>query len=181
MRRTIHWSMVAGLVLICLAVCITSTSITVLQPEVRARELTTSLCAKEEKVVFSCTLKNAKVVSLCSSTKLSKTEGYLQYRFGGSGKIELEYPKEREATQKAFKYSHYFRAQVDLTEISFTIDGYVYTVFDNFNGEEKPAISEEGISVTPTDNKKAVTHICRGRAKVDFTDISETLPNESSP
>jgi hypothetical protein len=173
--------MVAGLVLICLAVCITSTSITVLQPEVRARELATSLCAKEEKVVFSCTLKNAKVVSLCSSTKLSKTEGYLQYRFGGSGKIELEYPKEREATQKAFKYSHYFRAQVDLTEISFTIDRYVYTIFDTFNGEEKPAISEEGISVTPTDNKKAVSHICRGRAKVDFTDISETLPNESSP
>src|SRR5262245_59396824 len=88
-----------------------------------------SLCEETEKVVFSCQLKNpAKIVSLCSSTKLTKTEGYLQYRFGVPGKIELEYPKQRSDAQKSFHYSHYFRAQVDETEISFSSDGYTYTV-----------------------------------------------------
>jgi hypothetical protein len=47
---------------------------------------TTSLCTKGEKVVFSCALKSStKTVSLCSSQKLTKSEGYLQYRFGVPG------------------------------------------------------------------------------------------------
>src|SRR6185503_12999879 len=80
-----------------------------------------SLCENTEKVVFSCGIaKPAKIVSLCSSKELTKDRGYLQYRFGLPGKIELEFPKEREQTQSAFKYSHYFRAQFDQTEISFT-------------------------------------------------------------
>jgi hypothetical protein len=169
-----------GIAFTFLLACLISTPSRGVAREAQAKALVaSSLCVKGEKTVFSCVLNNAKTISLCSSAKLNKDEGYLQYRFGVPGKIELEYPKERAAPQKSFQYNHYFRAQVDLTEISFSIDGYVYTVFDTFNGEEKPAISEEGVSVTPTDNKKAVTYSCRGRAKVDFTDISETLPNES--
>lgn len=140
-----------------------------------------SLCSKGEKVIFSCTVKpSTKVVSLCSSTKLTKMEGYLQYRFGLPGKIELEFPKNRADSLKAFQYSHYFRAQVDQTEISFSLDGYTYKVFDNFNGEERPAISEQGVAVTSANNKE-VTYSCRSRAKVDFGDLSEVLENTSSP
>jgi len=143
---------------------------------------TSSLCGKGEKVVFSCALKNStKTVSLCSSPKLSKTEGYMQYRFGLPGKIELEYPKDRSTPEQAFHYNHYFRAQVDLTEISFSIDGYSYTVFDNFNGEEKPAISAQGLTVTRPNSEKDVTYACRGRAKVDFGALPEVLVNDSSP
>jgi hypothetical protein len=142
----------------------------------------TSLCSKGERVVFSCALKSStKTVSLCSSEKLTKTEGYLQYRFGLPAKVELEYPKDRSKPEQAFRYNHYFRAQVDLTEISFSIDGYTYTVSDSFNGEEKPAISEEGLTVTRPNSEKDVTYVCRGRAKVDFTAISEVLVNDSSP
>jgi len=68
---------------------------------------TGSLCESTEKIVFSCTGgKAAKIVSLCSSKELTKDRGYLQYRFGLPGKIELEFPKQREQTQQAFKYSH---------------------------------------------------------------------------
>jgi hypothetical protein len=142
----------------------------------------TSLCTKGEKVVFSCALKSStKIVSLCSSEKLTKTDGHLQYRFGLPGKIELEYPKDRARPEQAFHYNHYFRARVDLTEISFSIDGYSYTVFDSYNGEEKPPISEEGLTVTRPNSEKDVTYICRGRAKVDFGSVSEVLVNDSSP
>src|SRR6187401_870618 len=73
-----------------------------------------TLCEQTEKIVFSCPIVNSrKIVSLCSSKELTKEKGYLQYRFGVPGKIELEFPNQREQTPKAFKYSHYFRAQVD--------------------------------------------------------------------
>ena len=139
-----------------------------------------SLCGKGEKVVFSCPVKRStKTLSLCASAKLSKTEGYLQYRFGVPGKIDLEYPNDRTGSREAFSYSHYFRAKVDLTEISFSVNGYGYTVFDNYNGEEKPAISEQGVTVTSSNDQKEVTYSCRTRAKVDFADLPEVLKNIS--
>ena len=134
-----------------------------------------SLCLPNERVVFSCSLKRtAKLVALCSSKSLTKEMGYLQYRFGLPGKVELEFPKQREGSSQAFRYHHYFRAQVDLTEISFTNDGVEYTVFDNYNGEEKPAVSEEGVTVSQ--KGKDTTLSCNGRAKVDFANLDSVLP-----
>jgi hypothetical protein len=138
-----------------------------------------TLCDNSEKVVFSCQLKSAKMISLCGSSKFTKTEGYLQYRFGLPGNIELEYPQQRSDSKKIFHYSHYFRAQVDLTEISFSANGYTYTVFSNYNGEEKPAISDQGVKVSPA-NKKEVSYGCRSKAKADFGDLSDVFENESS-
>ena len=52
-----------------------------------------SLCAPGERVLFSCSLQQTKkLVSLCTSQNLSPTSGYLQYRFGVPGKVELDYP-----------------------------------------------------------------------------------------
>lgn len=135
-----------------------------------------SLCEKDEKIVFSCPIrKPAKIVSLCSSKELTKESGYLQYRFGLPGKIELEFPKQREQTQSAFKYSHYFRAQFDLTEISFSQDGHQYAIFDDYNGEQKPARHDQGIKITPP-NGKEVTLTCRGKAKAQYDDLAEVFP-----
>jgi hypothetical protein len=139
-----------------------------------------SLCDKGEKVVFSCAVKRSgKIVSLCSSPKLSKTEGYLQYRFGRTGQVELEFPKERSASRGAFKYSHYFRAQVDSTEISFTVNGYTYSVFDEYNGEEKPVISEKGLTVTSESTKKEVKYLCQGKPTANYADLPGTFENSS--
>jgi len=141
-----------------------------------------SLCGPGEVVIFSCPLKGSnKIVSLCSSPKLTKTEGYLQYRFGLPTKVELEYPTERRESQKSFRYSHYFRAQVDLTEISFTSGNFNYTVFDSYNGEERPAVSDQGVTVSATAGKKEVTHSCRGRAQAKLGVLTEVLENTSEP
>src|SRR5437588_6269227 len=92
---------------------------------------TNSLCTQAEYVVFSCAVRQTgKIVSLCGSRDLGKERGYLQYRFGLPAKLELEFPKDRTRTQQQFNYSHYFRAQVDLTEIKFNLEGYEYSVFD---------------------------------------------------
>jgi len=135
-----------------------------------------SLCESGEKIVFSCTVgKTAKIVSLCSSTELTKDRGYLQYRFGLPGKIELEFPKQREQTQSAFKYSHYFRAQFDQTKISFTTNEYEYAIFDDYNGEEKPAQHDQGIKIRPPIGSE-VTLTCHGKAKAQYGDLAGVLP-----
>ena len=135
-----------------------------------------SLCESTEKTVFSCTVgKTSKIVSLCSSKELTKDKGYLQYRFGLPGKIELEFPKQREQTQSAFKYSHYFRAQFDQTEISFTTNEYEYAIFDDYNGEQKPAQRDQGIRITSPGGKETTLN-CRGKAKAQYGDLAEVFP-----
>ena len=137
-----------------------------------------SLCAKDERIIFSCPVKKpAKIVSLCASKNLSADQGYLQYRFGLPGKVELEFPKERTGTQQKFQYTHYFRAQVDLTEISFSNNGYEYQITDDYNGEEKPAQSTQGVMVTAPGKPKEVSLACRTKPKADYTDLQAVLPN----
>jgi hypothetical protein len=135
-----------------------------------------TLCAKDERVIFSCPVKRpAKIVSVCASKDLTSDRGYLQYRFGLPGKIELEYPKDRKGTQEKFQYTHYFRAQFDLTAINFNIDGYEYSVFDDYNGEEKPVVSSEGVSVTAPGKPKEVSFVCRTKPIADYTDLQAVL------
>ena len=136
-----------------------------------------TLCARDERVIFGCVLKQpAKIVSICASKNLTNETGYLQYRFGLPGKIELEFPKDRTGTQQKFEYSHYFRARVDLTEINFTIDGVNYSVFDDYQGEEKPAVSDQGVSINwPGTNKKEVRLTCRTKPKADYADLQDVL------
>jgi hypothetical protein len=138
--------------------------------------LAVSLCAADETIIFNCATKpSGKIVSLCASKDLTKDKGYLQYRFGLPAKIELEFPEKREQTQQAFKYSHYFRAQFDQTEISFTSNGYTYSIFDDYNGEERPAQSAQGVRVTPPNNGKEVMLTCRNRAKADYSNLGDVL------
>jgi hypothetical protein len=146
-----------------------------------------SLCAKDERIIFSCLTKrfavgstgsSSKIASLCASRDLDKERGYLQYRFGLPGKVELEFPSSRTGTQQKFQYAHYMRYQVDLTEINFEIDGYQYQIFDDYNGEEKPRISTEGVRVTDPGKPKEVSFVCRSKAKADYSMLDEVLARE---
>jgi hypothetical protein len=136
-----------------------------------------SLCARDERIIFSCPIKRpAKIVSVCASKDLTSDRGYIQYRFGLPAKVELEFPNERKGSQQKFQYSHYFRAQVDLTEISFTVNGYEYQVTDDYNGEEKPAQTTQGVMVTAPGKPKEVGLACRIKPKADYTDLQAVLP-----
>ena len=66
----------------------------------------------------------------------------------------------------------------DLTEIKFTMDGHEYSVFDDYNGEEKPAVSSQGVSVTAPGKPKEVSFVCRTKPKVDYTDLQAVLSSE---
>jgi hypothetical protein len=136
-----------------------------------------TLCARDERVIFSCSIrKPAKIASLCASKDLTSDRGYLQYRFGLPGKVELEYPQDRSGSQQKFQYTHYFRAQFDQTEISFRNNGYEYSITDDYNGEEKPAQSVQGVSVTAPGKPKEVSLSCRTKPKADYSDLQSVLP-----
>jgi len=131
-----------------------------------------SLCAKDERIIFSCPIKRpAKIVSVCASKDLTSDRGYIQYRFGLPAKVELEFPKERNGSQQKFQYSHYFRARVDETEISFTVNGYEYQVTDDYNGEEKTAQTIQGVMVTAPGKPRDVSLACRIKPKADYADL----------
>ncbi len=136
-----------------------------------------SLCAADEQVIFSCALKApARLVSLCGSKTLTRDEGYVQYRFGRPGRVELEFPKDRAGSQKQFRYEHVFRYQFDLTDISFENGGFSYTLFDHFDGEQKPARREAGVTVRAAgENAKESTTRCAGRVTANYGDLTEIL------
>ncbi len=100
----------------------------------------------------------------------------MQYRFGLPGKIELEYPKDRQGSQEKFKYYHYFRAQFDTMMLDFSIDGYDYEVFDDYNGEEKRKMSSQGVNVTAPNKPKEVSLSCRTKPKADYDGLESVLP-----
>jgi hypothetical protein len=107
-----------------------------------------SLCAKAEKVVFSCRIeKSTKLLSVCSSKDLDQAKGYLQYRFGRTGAIELEFPAERQNTQKQFSYSRYTRPLVTYLTLDFNSNGYEYSLHQDYNEEEKPPAYDSRIEM----------------------------------
>jgi len=164
-------------ILVCALIVVFYTFSTNRQPSHAAKPQARTLCAADERVIFSCTLRQpVKIVSVCAAKDLTNEKGYLQYRFGLPGKVELEFPKDRTNTQQQFEYSHYFRARVDLTEINFTINGVNYSVFDDYQGEEKPAVSEQGVSINwPGTNKKEVRYLCASKPKADYADLQDVL------
>jgi hypothetical protein len=136
-----------------------------------------TLCEKNERVIFGCLLKRpVKIVSVCASKDLTSESGYLQYRFGLPGRVELQFPKDRTGTQQKFEYMHYFRARFELNEINFTVDGVNYSVFDDYNGEEKPEQVLQGVSVNrPGTGKEETRFVCRTKPKADYTDLQAVL------
>ncbi|MEW6736028.1 MAG: hypothetical protein AB1489_32335, partial [Acidobacteriota bacterium] len=94
-----------------------------------------------------------------------------------TGNIELQFPEDRKNTQNKFKYAHYFRALVDRTEISFSNNGYKYTIYDYYEGEEKPAIKQMGVRVIfPNADKEDIELRCSGNVNNRLAMLEDIIP-----
>jgi hypothetical protein len=114
----------------------------------------TSHCATEEKVIFSCATTNAKVISLCSSSPLTSSNGYLQYRFGPADKPELVYPATRAHPSKYFQLGTLLYSGGGGEFLKFRNGEYTYIVFSAIGkGWEKAGVvvskSEKRIAYLP--------------------------------
>jgi hypothetical protein len=145
-------------------------------------QVVTSLCTRDEQILFSCKVSDAsKLISLCGSRQLTKTKGYIQYRFGKAGAPELQFPQKLENTQTAFRYSHYFRYQVDRTQITFENNGYTYALYDDYEGDMRPVIKATGVRVTPPGNERGEVDIkCRGNATSHLAALSSVVLSDEN-
>jgi hypothetical protein len=143
-----------------------------------ADEAQGTLCRQGEEVLFSCPVKDGTtMVSLCGSKHLTAQEGYLQYRFGHADHIQLEFPTQRQETQKMFRYAQYSRYQVNRVAISFQRGGYTYALFDSYEGDMLPKTHQQGVQVTPSGvARKEVTLVCRRAAIGNLYSLSSILP-----
>ena len=109
-----------------------------------------SLCARDEQTIWSCEINGSrKTASNCGEAQMDAGRGYVQYRFGRPGRVELEFPRQRQNTQSAFTYKRYTRPLVTYLAIKFVVDRYTYKIYDESNDEERPGRRVARISVVP--------------------------------
>jgi hypothetical protein len=91
-------------------------------------EASETLCASSEVVRFSCVIeKSRKIASVCASPNLNKVNGYIQYRFGSVGHIELEFPSSQSGSQSKFRWiGDYGHGEDEL--LSFESGPYEYQI-----------------------------------------------------
>ncbi len=140
-----------------------------------------SLCSDGEQVIFSCVVdRSGKQVSLCGAKELDRRRGYLQYRFGTPGAIELQFPRDRANTQRAFRHAHYFRAQVDRTETTFDNSGYRYVMYSYYDGDTKPVVREAGVRVQRHGTTDRATELpCRAEPIAKFSGLESILTRDN--
>lgn len=141
-----------------------------------------TLCSDFERVVFSAFVEGSnKLVSICSSSRLDDRRGYLQYRFGRPGKIELQFPASKQNTQKAFTYTRYTRPLVTYLTVKFSTADHQYSIHEDYDAETKPASSATYITVAPirsAGDSSELTIRLRGRVKGSLMSLEDVVPNE---
>ncbi|MDR6393131.1 hypothetical protein [Paraburkholderia phenoliruptrix] len=90
-----------------------------------------TLCNAHEEIYFSCHV-GEKIVSVCASGNISPKNGYVQYRFGKLGRIELEYPKLPYPPMGFFSISDIDQGNVQTTHLKFKSGRYNYVVYSGF-------------------------------------------------
>lgn len=124
-----------------------------------AQKKAKSLCQADEQTIWSCQTTKNKLASVCASKDLTEDKGFVQYRFGVLGKVELEFPKDRKDSQKAFKYSRYTRPLVTMLTLSFENNGVLYEIHDDDNSEEKPPVRAASIDISSFGQSGAIPSI----------------------
>lgn len=137
-----------------------------------------SLCQKDEKMIWNCATTKNKIASVCASKDLAEETGYVQYRFGAPGKIELEYPRERQNSQKAFKYSRYTRPLVTMLTLSFENEGVAYEIHDDDNAEEKPPVRAASIDIS--NGAKNSSIICKMPVGGSLMELETIVPRDEN-
>ena len=89
-----------------------------------------TLCAPDETVLFNCSATEKRIISVCASQDLAPDHGFLQYRFGRPGKVELTVPADNTTppSQSAIGGSLIFSGGGG-AYLRFTVGAYQYVVF----------------------------------------------------
>ena len=68
--------------------------------------LNRTLCQDDEDIYFNAQLENGKLASLCAYQHYSPDTGYVKYRYGDVGSVELEFPSDKKPPRGRFLTYH---------------------------------------------------------------------------
>lgn len=139
-----------------------------------------SLCTGTEQTIWTCSTAKNKIVSVCASKGLTSEKGYVQYRFGTTGNIELEVPKNKTQSQEVFKYTRYTRPLVTMLTLKFVNQGFTYELHDDDNEEEKPPSRTASVDITNASGKAISSVTCRGPVKGSLMKLEGIVPNDEN-
>ena len=123
------------------------------QPASAAERVAPGLCTADEVSYFACRTARDRRIALCGTSPQA-----LQYRYGRSGAVELQFPEHTADAAARMLYSHYGRYQTELVELRFTNGGVEYVLFEHIEGQRRSA----GVRVTSPGAKDRVV-ACAGR------------------
>ncbi|MBN3495761.1 hypothetical protein [Vibrio neptunius] len=87
--------------------------------------LNRTLCQDDEDIYFNAQLENGKIASLCAYQHYSPDTGYVKYRYGDVGSVELEFPSDKKPPRGRFLTYH--------TRLSPSLQGYwVYFYINDY-------------------------------------------------
>jgi len=125
-----------------------------------SRRPVASLCSAQERIIFSCRPLETKVVSLCASSVLTSTSGYMQYRFGRLGQPpEFSYPQNQEHPKDHFRSGTLMYSGGGGAYLEFTNGDYKYVIFDGIG----KGWESEGVEVSKA-GKQVSLLPCRDRS-----------------
>ena len=134
---------------------------------------TVTHCSQDETPLFSCTMHNKKILSLCSA----ENNKFLTYRYGKYGQPEFSYSDRQIAADNVFSYAHYFRYRTDYFLLIFTNQNYQYDVFRYYSDDgstDKPLAA--GINITNTFSGKEYINECASIEKDSLLILQDFLP-----
>ena len=135
-----------------------------------------SLCQAKEQVIWTCSTTNNKIASVCASKNLDADQGYVQYRFGKMGKIELVLPREKVNSQNFFTYSRYTRPLVTMLTLSFENNGFKYEIHVDDNSEEKPPVRMASIDISNGDRLSSIS--CKQPTYGSLMKLEDIVPRD---
>jgi hypothetical protein len=97
------------------------------------------LCSEEEITLWSCET-SGKIYSLCSSTHISRKEGYIQYRVSRNGNIIFTFPNSKTPPFGLFSYHSSSNGDA---YINFSNGGYDYNLGDPLRGNSVIFVSSK--------------------------------------
>ncbi len=137
-----------------------------------------TLCKRAEMSVFACTLKNAKIISLCASRAISAQSGVLVYRYGDARKkILMQYPSKNVRPQNCFK-QQYEDAQLGFeSALSFWLRDSRYSIFmvNAYNARSIAGLvvdKNEAIVSFQKCTEKSISYLSRPGEPLDLMDFA---------
>ncbi|MDN7701595.1 MULTISPECIES: hypothetical protein [Burkholderia] len=93
-----------------------------------AHAVEATLCQPHEEIYFSCSV-GEKVVSLCASGNISPDNGYVQYRYGKPGHVDLQFPNKPYPPRRYFGISDISIGSLSFVHVKFRIGKYDYVIY----------------------------------------------------